>query len=186
MKRYKTAILFTFFIVVIFIYLIITLKPEITKIINVEQTIQSKTSELQELDRKLSTLKANEMQNVDLLKQTKTIYKPDVASSDVESSFTVIFDDIIEMARYNAIKIYSIGYTYNPPEDEVVKSASANYNVCLVTMQIIGDYTDTESFFRELYKYPYLLNLDKIESIPYSKNKKIIITNLQLKLYSKK
>lgn len=185
MQKYRTAILFISFILVVFATLIYFLVPEIKQVFDVTQQMQSKSVELEDLGRKLDALKATEMQKEDT-EQTKNVYKPDMAGMDVESTFTVMFDDIIEMAKYNGIKVYSIGYAYNPAEDEVVKGAPNQYNVCTVTMQIIADYTDTESFMRELYKYPYLINLDKIESVPYSKNKKVLITNLQLKLYSQK
>jgi len=186
MQKYKTAILFISFILVIFACLVYYLTPQIGKITTVSQEVKAKNIELEDLARKLETLKATEIEKKADLDQSKSIYKPDMAGMDVESSFTVIFDDIIEMAKYNGIKVYSIGYAYNPAEDDVVKGAPTKYNVCVVNMQIIADYSDTENFMREIYKYPYIINLDKIESVPYSKNKKVLITNLQLKLYSQK
>ena len=75
---------------------------------------------------------------------------------------------------------------YNPPEDEFIKSAADKFNVCSLNMQIIADYSDLESFLKELYKYPYLININKIELTPYPKNKKILMSILQLKLYSSK
>jgi hypothetical protein len=185
MQKYKTAILFISFISIVFIFLIYLLIPEVPKFIEVAKEVRTKSTELEDLERKLATLKATAMEKANE-EPSKNIYKADSPGMDVESTFTVIFDDIIEMAKFNGIKVYSIGYAYNPTDDEVVIGASGKYNVCLVNMQIIADYTDTESFLRELYKYPYLINIDKVESIPYSKNKKVLITNLQLKLYSQK
>lgn len=88
------------------------------------------------------------------------------------------------MAKYNGLKIYAIQYTYNPPDDEFVKGATGKYNVCQLDMEVIVDYQDLESFLKDIYKYPYLINIDMIELTPYPKNKKILLTNLQIKLYS--
>lgn len=187
MQKYKEAILYIFFILIGLVYSIIKIQPTIVGLYTIEKGLQAKTVELADLQRKLETLKAAEVER-DLATAglAKKIYKPETEGLDTESSFTVMFDDIIEMAKYNGIKIYSIEYTYNPPEDEFVKGAGDKYNVSELNLDVISDYVDLESFFKELYKYPYLVNINKFESTPYSKNKKILLTKLQLKLYSAK
>lgn len=186
MQQYKESILYIFFILVGFVYLIVQVRPQVLTVYHTEKDISAKTIESADLDRKLETLKASEMEKMTLSGEAKKIYKPDEAGLDAESSFTIIFDDIIEMAKYNGIKIYSVQYVYNPPEDEFVKGAADKYNVCQLNMQVIADYLDLESFIKDLYKYPYLVNIDKVELSPYTKNKKILLTNLQIKLYSEK
>lgn len=189
MSKYKEAILYTFFIIIGLIYSIIKIQPAIANFFTIENNIKEKTVQTADLERKLATLKVKEEEEkkgVNVVGQTKNIYKPETPGMDTESSFTVIFDDLIDMAKYNGIKIYAIEYVYNPPEDEFVKGAADKYNVCQLNMQIIADYPDIESFFRELYKYPYLIKISKVELIPYPKNKKILMSALQLKLYSAK
>lgn len=190
MKKYKDIILWTVLILLILIVLLIKTKPEIGKIIRTEKSIKEKTVQLADLQRQLDTLKQNaanaDTQKAEAPKQQKNIYKPETASTEAESSFSVLFDDVIDMAKYNGIKVYSIEYKYNPAEDEFVKNASSQYNVCQLNMSLVSDYSDLESFLRELYKYPYLINVDKLEIMPYPKDKKIIISGLQLKLYASK
>lgn len=190
MKKYKDIILWTVLILLIVIVLLIKTKPEVGKIIQTEKSIKEKTVQLADLQRQLDTLKQNEAneneQKTEAPKQVKNIYKPETASTEAESSFTVLFDDVIDMAKYNGIKVYSIEYTYNPAEDDFVKNAAAQYNVCQLNMQLVSDYSDLESFLRELYKYPYLVNVEKLEITPYPKNKKILLTALQIKLYASK
>lgn len=186
MQKYKEAIIYVVFITIVLIYAVITLQPKIAEIYTVEQDLAAKTAESADLDRKLETLKASEMEKMNTGEQAKNIYKPEVSGADAEASFTVVFDDIIDMAKYNGVKIYSIEYVYNPPEDEFVKGAGTQYNVCQLNMQLISDYPDLEGFLKEIYKYPYLINIDKIELVPYAKNKKILVTKLQLKLYASK
>lgn len=188
MKKYKDIILWTVLILLIVIVLLLQVKPEVGSLIRAKNSIKEKTVQLEDLQRQLDTLKQNETneQKTEAPKQVKNIYKPETVSTEAESSFTVLFDDIIDMAKYNGIKVYSIEYTYNPAEDDFVKNASAQYNVCQLNMQLVSDYADLESFLRELYKYPYLVNVEKLEITPYPKNKKILLTALQIKLYASK
>ena len=186
MQKYKEALLYVVFITIFLVYAAITLQPKIVEIYTIEQDLAAKTTEFADLDRKLETLKASEMEKMNTSEQAKKIYKPEIQGADAESSFTVIFDDIIDMAKYNGVKIYSIEYVYNPPEDEFVKGAGDQYNVCQLNMQLIADYPDLEGFIKEIYKYPYFINIDKLELVPYSKNKKILVARLQLKLYASK
>jgi hypothetical protein len=190
MKKYKQVIIYSFLILAVFIVLAIKTKPEAGKILHIERSLKEEATQVVDLQNQLNTLKKNEAdaaaQKMTAPTQVKNIYKPEIASTESESSFTTIFDDVIDMAKYNGIKIYSIEYTYNPPEDDFVKNASAQYNVCLLNMQLVSDYSDLESFLKELYKYPYLVNIDKLEITPYPKNKKILLSVLQLKLYSSK
>lgn len=187
MQKYKEAIVYIIFILIGLIFAIMKIQPAAVSLFSIEKDLHTKTIELADLERKLETLKAAEIEkNLSSASQQKKIYTPEDKSVDAESSFTVVFDDIVEMAKYNGIKIFTIEYNYNPPEDEFVKGAADKYNVCDLNMDIISDYVDLESFIKELYKYPYLVNINKLNSMPYNKNKKILLTKLQLKLYSAK
>ena len=187
MQKYKDSILYIIFIIISIIFVGVKIQPKAVELFDIEGKLKAKTLEVSDLDRKLEAIKAANVEKATITAQkTKKIYKSEEVGLDTESSFTVLFDDIIEMAKYNGIKIYSIEYIYNPPEDEVIKVAAGQYNVCQLNMQMIADYLDLESFFKELYKYPYLINMDNIEIVPYEKNKKLLLIKLQLKLYSAK
>lgn len=184
MQKYKESILYILFVVIAIIFVIYRLQPNVVAIFDVESQLKAKNVESSDLDRKLETIKAaNVEKELKTAGKNKKIYKAEGAGLDNESAFTVLFDDIVEMAKYNGVKIYSIEYVYDPQTDEIVKGAAGKYNVCQLNMQMIADYLDLEGFFKELYKYPYLLNVDKMEITSYEKNKKILLVNLQLKLY---
>lgn len=186
MQRYKEAILAVILIIVGFVYSVVTLRPQVSKIYHVEKDLGEKTVSLADLQRQLDEIKKQQQKKKDTSHLLKKIYKPNASGLDQESVFTVLFDDIIDMAKYNSIKIYSMEYTYNPADDEVVKEAQGKYSVCQLNMAIISDYPDLNSFLREIFKYPYLVNINKIEMAPYTKNKRILLSNLQLKLYAEK
>lgn len=184
MQKYKDSILYIVFIIIAIIFVWVKTQPKAVELFDVENQIKTKSVELADLDRKVETLKAAAVEEaVTNVGAAKKVYQAEEAGLDTESSFAVLFDDVIDMAKYNGIKIYSIEYVYDPPTDEVVKAATDKYSVCQLNMQIISDYLDLESFFKELYKYPYLVNIDKVEVTSYQKNKKMLLTNLQLKLY---
>jgi len=186
MLKYKGIIVYLLIVIIGFIYALWNLIPHVKDLYSIEEDIKAKTLVAADLDRKLQDLKNSEIDKLSVSQMVKNIYKPSIGGADLESSFAVVFDDIIEMAKYNGIRIYSLEYIYNPPEDEFVKQASASYNVCELKMQLVSDYTDFEGFLKELFKYPYLINIEKVELTPYLKNKKILIINLNLKLYSEK
>lgn len=187
MQKYKETIIYITAFLIAIIFVLTQVQPKVSTLISVHGELGTKKTELADLERKLETLKSQEAENAAKeLTQWKKIYKPETAGMDPEATFITPFDDVIEMAKYNSIKIFSIEYIYNPPTDEFVVGAPAQYNVCQLNMQIIGDYSDLESFFKELYKYPYLINIDKLELAPYEKNKAILVGKLQLKMYSSK
>lgn len=185
MRKYKDAILYFTLLIVCFIYALSTIKPPIVDIFMAEKGINEKTAELNEqqarLDKLLENQRAKMSQSV-----AKNIYKPEMSGLDPEASFSVMFDDIIDMIKYNGLKVYSIEYVYNPPNDLFQQGAADKFNVCQLNVALVGDYSALGSFIKELYKYPYLVNLDKIELTPYPKNRKILLANLQIVLYSSK
>ena len=157
-KKYKETIIYIVFIVVVITWLFVRIKPETLKFIELKKEINQKNIQITELERNLSTAKAKfETVQKQEVKTTKKIVRPEVAGLDAESSIAIIFDDIIEMARFNNIKIHSIQYVYNPETDPFVIAASIEYNVCQLEMKVITDYIDFENFMQDLYKYPFIV-----------------------------
>lgn len=185
MKKYKDVVLYIVLIVLLFVWAVTKLQPKIVEYADLFKSVKEKTIERDDLKRKLDSYKqAEERKATAQVGLIKKIYRPESGMGDAESVFSSMFDLIIEYARYNGIKTRSIEYIYNPPEDEFVKGAGGRYNVCQLNLQMVGDYSDFESFLKDLYKYPYLIGFSKIEITPYEKNKKILLINLELRLYA--
>ena len=51
---------------------------------------------------------------------------------------------------------------------------------------MIANYANFAGFLRELYKHEHFLDITNIEILPYQKNKRILLINLQFKLYAQK
>ena len=186
MLKYKEALLYLLFIVVAFVYIATKTVPKVFELVTSYKTKNEKTIQTGDLEAKLEELKNNEKTKAANAVELKKIYKQDSPNMDTETSFTVTFEDIINMAKYNGVKVFSLKYTYNPPDDEFVSKNGGSYNVCQLDMELVSDYQDFESFLQELFKYPYLINIDKIELMAYPKNKRILLIKLKLKLYTKK
>jgi hypothetical protein len=186
MSKYKSVILYIIFIILGFIFAITRIQPQIVQFFNIEKDIKEKSIQVVDAKKQLDELEKTENEKNSTNTDLKKIYKPDILGFNSDSSFTLMFGDIITMAKYNGIRVYSIDYLYDPQDDDFIKGASGKFNVCQLNMSLVSDYLNLESFLKELYKYPYLININKLELIPYPKNKRILLVALQLKLYASK
>lgn len=147
--------------------------------------VQERTVELESLKKQVDELKVKKeaYEKAEKVK-TKPVYKNDLYSNDQMSSFGVMFEDVIQSAKYNGLKLRSIEYNMMPQDDIVVKNLGSEFNVCAIQMQIIGSYMQLRSYFQDIYNYPYMINLDKISITPYDGNKKILIADVAVVIYS--
>lgn len=156
-------------------------------IYNTYQDVETKTEQVEKARQEIESLKAKRQAYENKEKTaTKPVYKSDLELTDPMSSFGVMFEDVIQSAKYNGLKLRSISYNLSPANDFVVKNISSEYNVCAIQMQLIGTYMQFRSYFQDIYNYPYLINLDKISINPYEGNKKILIADVTVTLYSAK
>ena len=114
----------------------------------------------------------------------KKIYAPQESDLGNDSLFFNLYNDLIEMLHANNVKIKSISYTYNPKEDEFVKFGKDVYFVCDVNMELASNYTSLGQLIQEIYQYPYYVKINNIDIKPYAKDKKILLTNLSIRLYA--
>lgn len=183
MGKYSEAIIFLVFALVILVFVTFNVVPKAKDFINANKELQSKSVEYADMQRKLETLKASEVENMAASgQQLKKIYAPSVAGDNSDASFAVLFDDIVEMAKYNGVRIYSIKYLSQGNKD----AAGLAYNYSAVSMELVSDYADLGSFLKDIYKYPYLVEITTLESKPYNRDKKILLTTLGLNLYASK
>lgn len=172
------------FCLIVGIYL---LYPKVTAVYTNYNEVKTKTQAVEQAKQQIADLKAQkENYEKEEKVSTKPVYKNDIATVDPMSSFGVMFEDVIQSAKYNGLKLRSISYNTAPGEDVVQKNISSDYNVCAISMQLIGNYMQFRSYFQDIYNYPYLINLDKISIKPYENNKRILIADITVTLYSVK
>lgn len=161
--------------------------PKVNTAIATYTDVKTKTQAVEETKKQIEDLK-NTKANYEKEEKvaTKPVYKNDVETTDQMSSFGVMFEDVIQSAKYNGLKLRSVSYNTNPQQDVVQKNISSDYNACAISMELIGSYMQFRSYFQDIYNYPYLINLDKISIKPYENNKRILISEVTIILYSAK
>ena len=166
------------------LYLIV---PKANESYNTYKQIQEKQAKLQSTQKQIDDLKAQKAAyEKEEKNSTKPVYKSDLASLDPMASFGIMFEDVIQAAKYNGLKLRSIEYAQNPAGDIITQNIQAAYNTCAVKMQLIGTYAQFRSYFDDIVNYPYLINIDKISIFPYENDKKILIADVQVNLYAEK
>lgn len=171
----------------VLVYGLYMIFPQAQSAYTAYQEIETQKINIESLKQQISDLKAKQVAHVKKEQiETKPIYRNDAPGDGDMSAFGVMFEDIIQAAKYNKLKLYSISYNMAPADDTVYKNIASDYNVCEMSMQLIGSYEDFVSYFQDIYNYPYLINLGKIEIKPYERNKSILVADVKIILYSKK
>ena len=166
------------------LYLII---PKVNESYSTYTQIEEKQKKLQSTQKQIEDIKAQKQAYEKEEKSaTKPVYKTDLATLDAMASFGIMFEDVIQAAKYNGLKLRSIEYSQNPADDVIAQNVLSDYNVCAIKMQLIGTYAQFRSYFDDIANYPYLINLDKISIFPYEGDKKILIADVQINLYAEK
>lgn len=188
LQKYKESLMYLAGIIVVAVFLFQKIQPEFTRTIDLYKQVGQQKDVAAGISKQLSVAKekVERKKKMRLLDDmTKKVYSPaEGVSLDVDSAFSVLLDDIIEISRKNHIKTHSIQSTLNPSEDVFVKGDKEHFSAYQLDMKIVSDYSDFEGFIRDLYAYNYLININNIEIYPYQKNKRILLINLTLTLYS--
>lgn len=188
LQKYKESLMYLAGIIVVAVFLFQKIQPEFTRTIDLYKQVGQQKDVAAGISKQLSVAKEKierkkKMRLLDDM--TKKVYSPaEGVSLDADSAFSVLLDDIIEISRKNHIKTHSIQSTLNPSEDVFVKGDKEHFSAYQLDMKIVSDYSDFEGFIRDLYAYNYLININNIEIYPYQKNKRILLINLTLTLYS--
>ena len=187
-QKYKESLMYLAGIIVVAVFLFQKIQPEFTRTIDLYKQVGQQKDVAAGISKQLSVAKekVERKKKMRLLDDmTKKVYSPaEGVSLDADSAFSVLLDDIIEISRKNHIKTHSIQSTLNPSEDVFVKGDKEHFSAYQLDMKIVSDYSDFEGFIRDLYAYNYLININNIEIYPYQKNKRILLINLTLTLYS--
>src|SRR5574344_793390 len=186
MLKYKEAILFVILSIVIVVFALYKAIPQVVGVITEYKTIQSKTTQVANLQKQVDTYKAQEASKESDVGIIKKIYKTEAQDVDTEASFALMFEDIMNMTKYTGVKVYSIQYNYNDADNNFIKNGNGAFNTCRLDLELIARYKDFEIFIIEILKYPYLINVNTIKLEPYAKNKRILLIQLELILYNEK
>lgn len=187
LKKFQIALGIFALSLIVFIFLVSKVIPEVQKISQIQNDYKAQSSALADSERKLQDLKdaakRKEAENENI---QKIFFKPISEGLDTEAAISDEFGEILQIVRENKIKMRSVKYDYDPQDDNFVKNAGNRYQVCRVTAEMIASYSNFANFLRELYKHEHFLEISKIEIAPYEKNKRILLISLQIKLYAQR
>ena len=184
-KRYYGVIVFCIAIILLIFGFVQLISPKVTELNNLKASIEQKQGQVSELENKLNIVKQKikKIKN-SIISSQKKLYSPIESDLGNETLFFTLYNDVIEMIHANSVKIKAIDYTYNPETDAFVKFGKDIYFVCDVNMELVSNYVNLGKLIQDLYQYPYYIKINEIEVKPYQKDKKILITNLSLRLYA--
>ena len=156
LQKYKECLMYLGLVILVAVFLFKQIQPKFISTINLYNQVKTQTEVSNSINKQLSIAKEKverkkKLRMLDTM--TKKIYEPNENATDSESTFAVLLDDVIEIARKNHIKTHSIESTIDPEEDVFIKGDKAHYSACKLDMKIISDYTDFEGFISDLYKY---------------------------------
>lgn len=188
LKLFQNALALLGLLIFVVIYLLVTkVIPSLQSISQTASEYKTQSEMLAEKERTLDARKQAVLKATDTnLTGSKDMYKPMESGLDSEGVVAAQFDHILQMLKSNAIRTRSVNYDYNPADDPFVKSAGDKVSVCALDMQMVATYKNFEGLMKDLYKHEHFLDISKIEIIPYSKNKTLLLINMKLKLYAKK
>jgi len=186
-RKYRFAAIYGIIVIIVFVFGAKFTVDKVTEFLDTRARLEQVTAQAADAERRLQILndKLNKKKSSSG-KVSKKIMKPSEQGIDENAALALIFDDILSLAKSSSVKIRGIDYIYNPKDDLFVKGASGSYAVCRLKLKVVSSYTALESFMKELYKYPYLIEITEFSVVPYENNKKILLTNLIVTTYSYK
>lgn len=188
MDKYKRYYGILTFLTIVAIVILISFKliaPAVTSLKSVNNSISQKQTILKDKQKELQIVQ-NKIKKIkdSISGSQKKIYSPVESDLGNDTLFFTLYNDVIEMIHTNSVKIKSINYTYNPETDEFVKFGKDIYFVCDVNMELVSNYVNLGKLIQDIYQYPYYIKINELEIKPYEKDKKVLITNLSLRLYA--
>ena len=184
-ERYYGIIIFTVVtLVLIALFSNLIGKEALTKK-SLEANIAQKESSLKKKQQELSIVqKKIEKIRTSISNSQKKIYSPIETDLGNASLFFTLYNDVIEMVHANSVKINSLEYSHNPETDSFVKFGKDVYFVCDINLDLVSNYVKLGNLIQDLYQYPYYIKINELSIKPYSKDKRILLSKLKLRLYA--
>ena len=184
-KRYMGVIVFIIAVAAMIVATTMVLLPQYNTWVELrnKQENVAATLEQKRKTRDIIAKKIKELQK-SVASSQKKIYTPMESKLGDDTLFFTLYSDVIDMVRANTIKIKTIDYKYNPKDDVFVEQDSKMYFVCDVNMEIVSNYVNLGKLIQDLYQYPYYIKINKIEVVPYQKDKTILLSSISLRLYA--
>ena len=185
-QRYYGIIIFMVAAVLLLMMSYSLVTPKIEKLTKISSTIKKKEGLFTKRQQELKVVKTKIKKIKDSISGShKKIYSPIESDIGNDTLFFTLYNDVLEMVHANSIKIKALDYVYNPNTDAFVEFGKDVYFVCDINMELVSNYVDLGKLLQDVYQYPYYIKINELNVKPYSKDKKILLSNLSLRLYAR-
>lgn len=181
----KYVIFLAIIIATVGIGLFVNLK-QIPKIFSTNVEIKSKKTVIKDLNNSIELIKKKQIEEMENnIKETKSVYEPEIKSGD-DLSYGGLLETILNLAKQSGLKTKTVEFKPIPESDLIKTNHSSTHNATLLTAQMAGTYTELQNFLREIYRHRYIMSINELKVSPYEFDKKILIIDISLGLYSRK
>ena len=184
-KKYYGIIIFVVAAVVSTMLAYGIISPKLSSLVELNNKITSQENILKKKQNDLRIVK-NKIKKIQdsILGSQKKIYSPLESDLGQDTLFFTLYNDLIEMVHSNSVKIKSINYSYNPVDDPFVEFGKETYFVCDINMELVSNYVDLGKLIQDIYQYPYHIKINYINVKPYSKDKRVLLSAISVRLYA--
>lgn len=186
LKKYAVYILVIF--VVLFLGIKFTI-PQFGDYFTSNAKIKAKKEKINDLKKNIESAKLAKQRaesKKDEPTVAKLVYESDYKAADINVKFNGMFDTILELAKQSGLKVKTIEFKPIPESDVIIQNHSSEIAGMLLESQFIGNYTQFQTFLRDVYRHQYLIGITNFKITPYPQDKKILIIDMGLSLYMKK
>lgn len=185
-KRYYGLVIFVVTLFVSALLVVNVIKPKFDALTDLRSQYSEKQAVLESqiqkkkvIQEKLAVIK-NSVTDV-----KKKIFAPVESDLGNDTLFFTLYNDVLNIVKKNSVKLESLDYVYNPAADSFVENGKDAYFVCDFNMKLVTNYVNLGKLIQEICQYPYYIKINNLKVEPYVKNKKVLLANLSLRLYSK-
>lgn len=185
-KNYKELIIVAVLLIAV---IVLSYQPISNIIKKTKNTIDEHNGQIlkvNEAKEQVADLEKAKNMLIDKQNKLKPVFEQKGSPEDSIASFGGMFEDIVDYIKINNLMLRTIEYSINPIDDPLYAQFPLLYNVCRVNLMAIGTYSQLEAFLNDIYIYPYFVDITKVEVNPYQSDKKYLLANISITLYSKK
>ena len=189
---------------------VMDIKPKLDELKNQEEVLIQTETNLANVTRKANQrcadLEAKKNAKKDIgVNELKTVYKPIyLRSQDTASLFGKEIKDIVQLAKKSRLKMHSMEIFQTVKNEPLLLGKNVSINAILdesaaeappatpitpyrghqLDLGLLGSYKDLKLFLTAVENYDYLVKIKKVETFPYTKNPKILVSNVSLVLFA--
>ncbi|MFA6989555.1 MAG: hypothetical protein WC197_05755 [Candidatus Gastranaerophilaceae bacterium] len=120
------------------------------------------------------------------IKTPVSVFKSIYSDMTIENSSVELIDQIVKMMQETGNNITEISYTTDTIDPVAKAKLPENFHVLTLNLMIDSTYMSLENFFRKMYSWKYLYNINILKLKSSENNKRKLDCNMEIWLYIEK